>query len=320
MRLFGHLLDRLSDLFGLPNFEGLSPIAEPELVVIPFERVVHRLHTVSHYHPSALWRVFLDGPWKWDAHERFAGNGFNCGHFFSMTEEGSRAEATFYGLDENRIPIELDLRLPRVLDLTDARCLRYVLDPRIGLDIRPRSMHALRLLELLVDGWAGGSMVTSVVGHWAVRKDFDGILFIGARALSQQTREDVRFSGGGLSMGSGFTGEDELEEIRKDPNVVNLVVLSGRRVLTGTCRYRQRGEPWRENPCYRITEEEHDRLLWREGVEWDSHYQRGRTPIRILSGRRTAVSLYRPEDGDPRRSSEQLASERASNVQPPADP
>src|SRR5690242_17924353 len=46
-----------------------------------------------------FWRTFEDGPWKWEAQQRYAGKNVNCGHYFSVSVEGAEAEARFYHMD-----------------------------------------------------------------------------------------------------------------------------------------------------------------------------------------------------------------------------
>ena len=97
MKLWEWLIEHL----GLTvSIASPPPRAKPEPIIRELTSTLYRFHSAEHFRPESLWESFLDGPWKWDAQERFAGAQLNCGHFFARDREGARSETAFYGLDK----------------------------------------------------------------------------------------------------------------------------------------------------------------------------------------------------------------------------
>src|SRR5688572_10282740 len=73
-------------------------------------------------------KTFEDGPWKWSAAQRYAGEHLNCGHYFSLAAEGATAEAEFYGMEtvKTHRMLTVTADFESVLDLTYEENLRAV--------------------------------------------------------------------------------------------------------------------------------------------------------------------------------------------------
>lgn len=211
-----------------------------------------------------FWQTFEDGPWKWSAAQRYAGKDINCGHYFSLAPEGASAEAGFYGMNTSSLQmLKVTGDFDAILDLTYEDNLVAVAKEVITNWKEISERHFLmEVLSHLVDLSQGGNDFTSYVGYWASRKGYDGILFFGARAL--QTYPDLRRQideGADETMGFNTAGY-YFRDMRKKPDLMNLVMLSGSALIRSTKSFEMPlGRAEEANPYYRAHEEALDRLF-----------------------------------------------------------
>lgn len=234
-----------------------------------------RWQSREHFHGGEdLWRTFQDGPWKWEAQGRFAGREVNCGHYFSLNEAGSDAEAAGYGLrpgiDVERLQVLM--RLHRILDLTSLSALRLAFDAVVE---RPELSDPF-MAEELVEIDRGGTFLTDRVGHWAVTEGYEGILFLGARALHGPDAKKPENPN--LAPPSPWDYDlfaFYLDAYRASKDQLNLVLFRGRHVLSRIKWYQFGTSERTQNPFWDVPEsglEESLRLV--PGyAEYDEDYQ-----------------------------------------------
>jgi hypothetical protein len=121
----------LGDLEGLgKSFEQWSQEEFPNTGRLPMSTkisgVFARWHNPDFYRTGDdFWKTFQDGPWKWEDQQRYAGKALNCGHYFSISVPGSRAEAGYYELDLTKYQLlRVVAAFEAILDLTYEENLR----------------------------------------------------------------------------------------------------------------------------------------------------------------------------------------------------
>jgi hypothetical protein len=233
--------------------------------------------------------MFLDDETKWVMQGRFAGKDLNCGHFFSLNKLGADAETQFYKVDKtNASFLSVQVDLADVLDLTSedgiVRAFTAVVEEGSRFNA---SFIAQELIEIV----PGGSILTDRVGHWASNQGYEGILFIGARAVhgANTTVADPRGSWNHnlFLMQVGFYLNDRTE--------LNLVVFRGRYLASRVEQYRLDDGPWVPNPLFRMDEGDIEAQLSRDPdfVAVNEEYQERKRSYIWTGG-------IRYEDGPPR--------------------
>jgi hypothetical protein len=205
-----------------------------------------------------LWRTFQDGPWKWQAQARFAGKGINCGHFFSLTGVGARAEASAYQLEIGRKyeALEAVVRVDHILDLTSYKGMQLA----FSAVVKNPDFSIPFIAEEFVEIERGGTALTDRIGHWAISQGYEGILFLGARALpSRESRARMPEQRGRLWDYDLFG--IYLKSFRQSRDQLNLVVFRGRYLLTRIRAYRFGGQYGCHNIFWKMNEEDLENML-----------------------------------------------------------
>jgi hypothetical protein len=232
---------------------------------VPVEGTFARFHSRAFGDPARLHTLLLDVSAKLDAAERFAQKGLHCGHFFAAGAEGARSEARNYGIDlRGRFLLEVELEIPDILDLTNQDTLRDAValatDPAQELTMRPYTQS----LAIVLDQANGGNPITDKLGATAFHRGDRGILFFGARALTNRELSGV-VNGGGMSY--HLDREAGLfADLRAQKDLLNLVIFSAADAVLHTRRFRVDGGPWWDNPLFGAPQAELDAVYQREGL------------------------------------------------------
>jgi hypothetical protein len=223
-----------------------------------------------------FWRVFVDGPWKWDAQQRFAGKGLNCGHFFSLNCDGASAEATHYGLAINSDHLQLlqvSMRVDPVLDLTSYDGIKTAFDAVV----ENPDFSTPFIAEELVEIDTGGTCLTDRIGHWAVKMGYEGILFLGARAIHGPGEKPWQGKAG--MRGPKLWDYDffwwYVDDFREQKTQLNLVVFRGRYLTAQISSFKIGKGTIVKNPYFGMSEQEIERRLATEHDyrAYDEEYQ-----------------------------------------------
>jgi hypothetical protein len=250
------------------DFSGIKLVADPPPLgpaQVPVSGTFARFHARAHGDPARLHTLLLDVDGKLAAAERFAQKGLHCGHFFAAGAEGARSEAKNYGIDlRERFLLEIDLEIPDILDLTNQDTLRDAIDaatdPAQHMAMRPYTQS----LNVVLDQSNGGNPITDKVGAMAFRRGDRGILFFGARALTNRELRGIVEAGG---MSYVLDREAGLfEDLRAQRDLVNLVIFSAADAVLHTRRFKVDGGPWRENPLFGAAPGELDAVYERDGL------------------------------------------------------
>lgn len=221
-----------------------------------------RLHSNAHGDPTRLHTLFVDGPEKLAAPERFAAARFQCGHFFAGDPAGARSEASHYGVDSrDRFLLEVRLELPDVLDLTNYETLSGRL--RAMLDAKHTSGKPYEGLLMVIDQNNGGNLGTDDIGTQAFVDGYRGVRFFGARAVSDADLNEMRNT---WSIVFGDEEERMCAFLRRKPAVTNLVVFTAANVVRYARAHRIDGGPWRQNELFGASEDDYLRACERDGV------------------------------------------------------
>lgn len=210
-----------------------------------------------------FYRTFVDGPWKWRGHQRFAGveqirtsisedEGLesiklNTGHYFGTTSQSAEAEIQHYlGPADlaDYVLLEVEGNFSGLLDLTDLDSIRAFAD---GSAVKGNVWTMLA--ELLEEGTGGGALSTHF-GHCARTAGHSGILFFSARSILPHHADrmlDARY------------WDDVVEDIEKKAVLEDMQRREGGRCVTvffGALltslirRYRFDGADWELNPWH----------------------------------------------------------------------
>lgn len=238
-----------------------------------------RWHNPTHLHTGPKFaRTFEDGPWKWDARQRYAGQGFNCGHFFSLTKQGATAEAVYYQMNmQSNVLLEVEADIQDCLDLRYEKNLRAVVEACATED-RVEDIQTMALLRVAVDVPKGGNSMTDAIGWWAQNQGYKGLLFFGARAI--EPYRDAVDNEGDMQAGI-YTAGCHFADLRADTSTTNLVVFSGAYLTTriSTFRSLQKGSwlsPRHKNPHVGKNEDDMDAF-----VEYGSNFQQTQRDMSI---------------------------------------
>jgi len=187
------------------------------------------------HNPKYFWsgdkffQTFENGPWKWEAQQRYAGKNLNCGHYFAVTPGGATAEASYYGLDLSNLQLlEIKGHAESVLDLTHGdNILELAKMAFKNFDDIPDDSFFMVMLSAMTDECgSGGNVFTDYIGYWAQNKGYDGVMFFGARALA--VYPDIRYQ---IRSGKDdFFGQNVayafFERIRRTYDLINVVYFS----------------------------------------------------------------------------------------------
>jgi hypothetical protein len=242
---------------------AFGPIPPAGLWRITIDGEFARFQSSKHGDPERLHTLFVDASDKFAAKERFAGYDFVAGHFFAADAAGARSEAEHYRMDlSSRFLLEVQLRLPDVLDLTNYEALPDYIQRNLDDSEKPVTPH-IALLALL-DQTSGGNKVLTNIGVQAVKDGYRGVKFFGARILDDKNFESIT---SGTAYALPGDPERMYEHLRRqNPPPINVVVFSAANVVRYTRAFRvDRGE-WRENPLFEADEAELDHLYVSEGL------------------------------------------------------
>jgi len=230
---------------GLQPFERpFQRTGDPDLAYsVRLSGTAFRWHATERVETGAAFhRMFVDGPWKWDAQARFAGAGINCGHYFGLSIEAATEEAGYYGTDTAAATlIAIEGESSRILELTHPEVIKAVFEAHVD-DHQVVSRSYYTMLQELIEQQKGGNAITDYLGWWAKRSGYDGILFFSARALKQAATYNYNRNLEGLTYQAAFY------EMRKDPRLLNVVFLSGARLVGGIQRITIGSAPPFDNP------------------------------------------------------------------------
>lgn len=217
----------------------------------------YRYQNRDHVHPrETLWKVFEDGPWKWQIKGRFAPAWLNTGHYFALTPAAAKQELSHY-VEAHKQPSYSLLtvvmkEIDNVLDLTSWDNANEFMT-RHGIDGRTLDLMA----ELVRDSTAG-SKLTDFVGVEARRDGYSGILYFSARV--RDSFEQTYFKSITQSWDADqFLWEFEMFE-RLITNVC-VVYFSGSAVLTSIKSFRWNNEPIQENQFFGMSGDEVNRVF-----------------------------------------------------------
>jgi hypothetical protein len=241
-------LRSLPDVPGLPDTSGAisTGVASPntprkrEFWERPFRRTgdaalpyairvkgkAYRWHQSDRvHHGDDFYKMFEDGPWKWDAQGRFAGRGINCGHYFGLSVAAASDEARHYGIDQQSSTlVEVEGESHRVLDLTHPEVIRNVFEEYV-IDHEIASWSYYQMLEELVERDEGGNVLTAYIGYKAKQEGYEATLFYSAGAVNYLS---IQSANRNLE---AYTYQFYFYEMRTRLDLLNLVALSGAELL-----------------------------------------------------------------------------------------
>jgi hypothetical protein len=210
---------------------------------------------VYRYNPRArhqagedFWRLFVDGDWKWNIQQRYAGAHVNPGYYFTFAKEAAAIEIGHY-IQRSGEPLDVfDLlavegEIDNILDLTNLETIGKAALAR-GVDQDPLDT----LLELLEEADGGGDM-TDRLGHYGFREGYNGIVFFSARTVVGDHRAGLE-----RSSPSDLVRFQSLELVyqpmRRDVMRMCLVVFRGATLLRSIKCYSYNEEPMQDNPFW----------------------------------------------------------------------
>jgi hypothetical protein len=233
----------------------------------------YRWHSANRvqYGPD-FYKMFVDGPWKWEAQGRFAGKNINCGHYFGLSVAAANEESQYYGTDlKTAVLIEIEGETSRVLDLTHPEVIKYVFEDFVD-SSGVMALFYYPMLQKLIEQSKGGNQVTDYVGWQAKKLGYDGILFYSARAMAYVTK--YRFN----RNLEWTTYQNAFYEMRRNPALLNVVLFSGVKLVNGikSIRIGDGSEPM-QNPYFRLGTEKVSEMFGRYGEA----YQDERNPLTL---------------------------------------
>lgn len=230
---------------------------------------------------SEFYQVFIDGYWKWQGQQRYAGvfysapldgqeepkeHKINTGHYFAFTAACALSEINHYlgnGSVQAYSTIEVEIELDDVLDLTDVNNIKVVAD---ALHIEANLWD---IVNELTGPSTGGSKFSGLFGHYARSRNYNGIIFFSARAMKEIHASTIRDSVFWDDVMEDITKEYIIQQMREDTDGICLVIFSGSLVTRAIRRYRYDNSRWEENYYYKYDENELDKL-W---GNFDKDYQ-----------------------------------------------
>jgi hypothetical protein len=213
----------------------------------------YRYQSKGHIHRGQdFWKIFEDGPWKWDAQQRYAGAGLNPGHYFAFSPESAGLELAHYvseGKVEEYEVMSIEGELDNILELTTLDSMQHTAKA-----VKFGGFDA-ELIQRMIIEQSGGEELTNVLGFHACRKGYNGIVFFSARAVAPEDRS-------GTHLMNDMFGDDPfywaLERMKFRISGMVLVVFSGSRLIRSIRKYRFGNGEWEENPFYNWSEAELD--------------------------------------------------------------
>ncbi len=265
------------------DIDPSDPPAPPTQVIdkgclpysVQLSGIFFRWHEVNYLQTgSNFWRTFEDGPWKWDAHSRFAGKGWNCGHYFSLSKKAAAEEAQFLGHETSKGSemLEIKATFPSVLDLTDLDNIQEVFKHCVRDPQNVEQWRSLRLFARLMHGKPSGNAYTTAIGYWAAKQGYDGVLFCSAR-VAPLLKSDL-FS----VTNPNILSPEDREAYREilGLNYLNLVVFSGLRLAVQVSSYVVGSQVLQANPHYGANLSEFNHLTQYGSIyqeeQWEKMY------------------------------------------------
>lgn len=243
---------------------------------------VYRWHDRSKLPPSnPLWRTFLDDNKKWSNQARFAGKDFNCGHFFAFSEAVANAEAKHYGINMDSVELlEIKLVVDKILDFTDPGGMRLAYEAVVE---NPDASDPF-IAEELIEVDTGGTILTDRIGHWALTKGYNGIIFVASRAIwgpEQKKKEGVS-----PTKPWDYDPFHLYLPIYRENNQLIIVLFRGTWLLGRIIKYKIGNHKWEKNDYYRKTPEEIDCALsvFSEYKKYDLAFQDRKRVISVSGG------------------------------------
>jgi hypothetical protein len=243
---------------------------------IAFEGSLLRWHDPDYFWEGEnFWKTFRDGPWKWKDRQRYAGISMNCGHYFSLAQDGADAEGHFYKLDMEKYSLlTVDAHFDAVLDLTyEDHLLTVGRKAFSNFEELPSRSRLMELLSYLVERERGGNVLTDLIGRWARSEGYDGILFFGARSLLSfpelvRQIEHGQDDAMGMPIAHGY-----FSEMRRTPSLLNIVLFSGAQLTKRIRSFHFPPGKRNANPYYNADDSRIDELLKLNAAD---EYEHGR--------------------------------------------
>jgi hypothetical protein len=254
-------------------------------LVVSLHGSLFRYQATGHLHHGAdFYKVFLDGAWKWQGQQRYAGvyvdrssasDGkspveykINVGHYFARGLQGARAEILHYTTKEelarNFAVMEIEADLDNVLDLTDLQVIRTVASATYI------TGTIWDILAALLGEETGGGDIPTAFGYYASRHHHTAILTFSARALRPDDAARLRESQFWDDVMEDIVKTDIVETMQRQTNRQCVVVLSGSLLTRLVKRYRYDDGPWETNPLFGASAEEIDKLWGQFGPDFQA--------------------------------------------------
>jgi hypothetical protein len=252
------------------------------LFAVRLKGSAYRWHSANRvqYGPD-FYKMFVDGPWKWETRSRFAGKNINCGHFFGLSVAAATEEAQYYRMDlKTAVLIEIEGETSRVLDLTHPEVIKYVFEDFVD-SSGVMALFYYPMLQKLIEQGEGGNQITDYVGWRAKKLGYDGILFYSARAM--KSIAEYRFN----RNLEWTTYQNKFYEMRRNPALLNVVLFSGIKLVNRikSIRIGDGSEPM-QNPYFGLGTEKVSEVCG----EYGQAYQDEQDPLTLTR------SVYFPDE------------------------
>lgn len=189
--------------------------------------ILYRYQPKAFQRPAEEWhKLFVDREHKWQAKNRFSGNGVVPGHYFALSRVGAQAEIDAYDAQVSDFDLMLlQVSIDNVLDLTNPTNLTKYYSICTN---DPEEWHPAIVLDEFLYQRRGGNVSNSRAAHCAVQDGYTGIIYCGARSASTHWHSPGEFEHNlnlaGLSMA----------DLASDPNCINVVLFFGHNVVRYT--------------------------------------------------------------------------------------
>ncbi len=206
----------------------------------------YRFHSRKYFFEDASFHLnFVDDERKLYRRERFAGPGMNTGHYFAFSAKNAAEERGHYGaFRETHGLLVVEGEMDKILDLTSA----YFLD-EVRKEVVPELPRTFFLYNL-VSTPSGGTDTSFMTGQYAVKKQYNGILFYSARTLETGAREWME------SPGSDFAKYWGIEAMSLNVFQKCLVAFSGALLVSSIRKYSFDSKGFKINPYFGRNPEE----------------------------------------------------------------
>jgi len=216
-----------------------------------------------------FYRMFEDGPWKWEGRQRFAGvivsptvsdQKINVGHYFALTASCARAEISHYVTSSEIVArdyelVTVDISLDDVLDLTSPTFVA-----RAAHEMGWRG-DLFGVFGGVLTRETGGADITADLGYFATRSQYSSALFLSVRAMDDKTYAFVTGNRWWDKEMEEYFKTVDVDELRFREDLLCVVMFSGAQLIRSIHRFKIGAGPWEDNPLYRMSEAEVDRQL-----------------------------------------------------------